>query len=650
MTDTRVTKIERLMPLGVAIVVVIAFLPALRDGIVSLDDQRNFIDNEAFRGLGPAQLRWMWTTTLMGHYIPLSWMSLGFDYVVWGMNPAGYHLTSVGLHAVNAVLVYIVARRLLRAGNEIDLSDEPRRLVLAAAAGALFFAVHPLRVESVAWVTERRDVLSCLFFLATILAYLRSIESQRMRTRWYWLAVALFVCSVLSKATSMSLPAVLLLINVYPLRRLGGRVGWWSSPARRVYAEIILFGVIAVGAAVVSLVVLHPPAQLPIAAKIGVSAYSLVFYLWKTVAPFRLSPMYELPQKVDPFAARFLVSYAVVAVAGVFLWTVRRTRPGLTASFVAFVIITLPMLGIVQNGPQIAADRYTYYAAPALAIAAAGWLFSVRRAPNAPIIASVAAVLVGLCALTWNQTEIWHDSATLWTYVLGVDENSSFAHVGLAMLAYDHGDMEGAIRHYTRAVQIRPQYDEGFNNLGNALDREGKIDDAIVQYRHALVLNPTFPEAHNDLGSALAQKGDISGAIEQYRQALATRPDYAEAHNNWGAALARAGDLTSAIEHYRRALAIDSTYADAYTNWGNALVRLNKPAEAEAEYEAALRLRPGNADVHRNLGVALAQQGRMADAAEHFRRALALRPDDEELKAYLARAEQAARTQPPSSR
>jgi Flp pilus assembly protein TadD len=644
MKDTRDTKIGRLVPLGIAIFVVIAFLPALNNGFVSLDDQRNFIDNDAFRGLGPAQLRWMWTTTLMGHFIPLSWMTLGLDYVLWGMNPTGYHLTNVVFHAANAVLLYFIARRLLRASSEA-FADGSRRLTFAAATAALLFALHPLRVESVAWVTERRDVLSCFFFFSSVLAYLRAVDRRGLQARWYWAAAGLFVCSVLSKATSMTLPAVLLVINAYPLRRLGGAAGWRSSAARRIYAEVVPFGVVAVGAALVSILVLHPPAQLSVAAKVAVSAYSLVFYLWKTVIPTRLSPMYELPQAVDPLALRFIACYAIVAAACVLVWFARRRWPGLAASAIAFVVITLPMLGVVQNGPQIAADRYTYYAAPALAIAVAGYVFSFERAVTLAGSAVMGVVLAVLGVLTWNQTEIWHDSATLWTYVAVIDENSAFAHVGLGMLAYDHGDMDSAIRHFRRAVELRPNYDEGLNNMGNALVREGKLDDAVESYRRALALNPGFPEAHNGLGSALAQQGNIPGAIEQYRQALALRPAYAEAENNWGVAVARRGDFASAIEHYQRAVGIDSTYADAYTNWGNALVRLGNSALARTKYETALRLRPNDADIHRNLGVALAQQGRMADAADEFRRALAIRPDDDDLKAYVAQATKAAQAQ-----
>ncbi len=641
--NTRDTKIERLVPLAVAIAVVLVFLPALHNGFVAWDDPKNFLENDSYRGLAVPQLRWMWTTTLMGHYVPVSWMSLGLDYVLWGMNPAGYHLTNIVLHAANAALLYFIARRLLRATGHHAFREHPRRLTFAAATAALLFALHPLRVESVAWVTERRDVLSCLFLFASVLAYLRAIDPPRTRGSWYWLAVFLFVASVLSKATAMTLPLVLLVIDVYPLRRVGGEARWWSGVARRVYLEIVPFVVVGVSAAVISILVLHPPQQLSLAAKVAVSAYSLVFYLWKTAVPLRLSPLYEMPQQVNPLAARFLASYAAIAILGVFVWRVRRKLPGLAASAVAFVILTLPMLGIVQNGPQIAADRYTYFAAPALTMAVAEWLFSLQSVLNAALPIGIGAGLVALGGLTWNQTKVWHDSATLWAHVVRLDDSSSFGHVGLARLAYDQGDMESAVRHYERAVAIDPRYAEGFNNLGNALVRLGNTDRAIEEYEHALAINPAFAEAHNNLGSALARRGDIPRAIAEFQRALDIKPSYAEAHNNWGAALARAGDAASAIEHYQRAVEIDSTYVDGYTNWGNALVRLGRPALAERQYEAALRLRPDDADAHRNLGVALAQEGRMAAAADQFRRALELRPDDGELQAYLANAIKATR-------
>src|SRR5881396_2782205 len=231
------------IPLVIAFSTFAAFLPTLQNQFVSWDDDKNFLENPHYRGLGWTQLRWMWTTHL-GHYIPLTWMTLGLDYLLWGMNPLGYHLTNLLLHAANAVVFFFVVRRILTLAL---LGASERGLALAVSAGfaALVFAIHPLRVESVAWATERRDVLSGLFYLLTILVYLRACERKERGRWWYWLSVALFGCALLSKSMAVSLPVVLLILNIYPLGRLGGSLGWWSEAARRVYAEKIPFVLLA---------------------------------------------------------------------------------------------------------------------------------------------------------------------------------------------------------------------------------------------------------------------------------------------------------------------------------------------------------------------------------------------------------------------
>src|SRR5690242_13420027 len=207
------------IPFGIGLVTIVAFLPVLHNGFVSWDDDRNFVENPHFRGLGFDQLRWMWTTFHMGHYVPLSWMTLGLDYEIWGLNPTGYHLTSLLLHAASAIVVYFLARAVLELTRPAASDSTRHQLDAAAAFSSLVFALHPLRAESVAWATERRDVLAGLFYFSSILAYLRSRLGVKSR-RGYSIALFLFVCALLSKATSMSLPAVLVILNVYPLRRL----------------------------------------------------------------------------------------------------------------------------------------------------------------------------------------------------------------------------------------------------------------------------------------------------------------------------------------------------------------------------------------------------------------------------------------------
>src|SRR5437667_4977153 len=475
----------------------------------------------------------MWTTHL-GHYIPLTWMTLGLDYLLWGMNPVGYHLTSLLLHATNAVVLYFLARRLLA----LALPPRPQRghaPVVSAGFAALVFASHPLRVESVAWATERRDVLSGLFYLLTILVYLRACERGPRGRRLYWLSVTLFGCALLSKSMAVSLPVVLLILEVYPLRRLGGSLGWSSASARAVYLEKIPFVLLAGAASAIALMAqlsnraMVSVAQLSAQDRLAVSAYGLSFYLWKTVVPVNLSPLYMLPQTVNPAATPFILSYGLGLAVTAIALALRRRWPGLPAAWLAYVVGLLPVLGIAQNGPQIAADRYTYLAALGWAILAGAGLLSCWRlstssttgAPTTWGLAGMATgIVIALGVLTWNQVQIWHDSGRLWTYALALDPNSPIAH----------------------------------SNLGELLDRQGRPAEAIDHFQQALRTKPDFPLAHNNWGMALKGQGRPAEAIDHFQQALRLKPDFPIAQHNWGTALDQQGKPAEATEHYQQAL------------------------------------------------------------------------------------------------
>src|SRR5213593_2605654 len=558
--------VYRLVPVLVALVTFAAFLPALQNQFVSWDDDENFLDNPHYRGLGWSQLHWMWTTH-QGHYIPLTWMTLGLDHLLWGMKPVGYHLTSLLLHAANAVLFFSLVRRILTLALP-SAAERDHALAVSAGFAALVFAIHPLRVESVAWVTERRDVLSGLFYLLTILVYLRASERGARGQGWYWLSVAAFVCALLSKSMVVNLPVVLLILGVYPLRRLGGAIGWWSEPARRVYVEKIPFVLLAAAAAAIALMAqlshntMVSVVQLSGLGRLAVSAYGVSFYLWKTVAPVNLSPLYELPPTVNPWAPPFLLSYGLVLAITAIVVAFRRRVPGLPAAWVAYIVVLLPVLGIFQSGPQIAADRYTYLAGLGWAILAGAGLLSCWRSsrrsktgtPATWLLAGIAfCVVVGLGVLTWNQVQVWHDSEKLWSHTLAIDPDSP---VG--------------------------QYSRGL-----VLAQQGKLTEAMEHYQEALRLNPDYADAHYNGGNALAQQGKPAEAIEHYRQALRIKPDDALSHTNWGVALAQQGKLAEAIDHFRE----------------------------------ALRIKPDDALAHRNLGLALTQQGKPAEAFEHFQQA-----------------------------
>jgi tetratricopeptide (TPR) repeat protein len=582
---------------GVAGIAVAAFAPAIRNGFIYLDDTANLVDNVAFRGLGLANVRWAFTTVLLGHWQPLAWLSFGLDWTLWGLRPAGYHLTNVLLHAANAVLVLLLARRLLaRAGVPGARVDG------GAALAALLWAVHPLRVESVAWATERRDVLSALFVLAALLAYVG--EGRRRAAH----AFALTVPALLAKASAMVMPALLVVLDVYPLGRLGGRVGWTGPAARRVWREKIPFLAAALVAAGVALAAQHRAgalrslAALGVGPRVGAAMHGLGFYVWKLVLPVRLSPMYGYWPGLGPADPAALAAFATfLALLGAALG-LRRRCPALGAALAWYAAAVAPTLGLAQSGPQVAADRYTYLAAIGWSVLAGGVIATAIGRPRRRLAVGAPLVVV-LGVLTVVQTTRWRDARTLWSHALAVDPTSGFAWYRLADQAW----------------------------------RAGDVDGAIARYRRAAALALGFPELENDFAAALAAKGDFDAAFTHYRAALALTPRFALAHTSYGVALARAGRLADAVEVHHRALAIDPRLMEAHVNLGLALEELGRTDEALAEYRTALAIRP-SAEAYSNLGLLLASTGRLPEAIDAFRRATALRPDLAVVRENLARA------------
>ena len=489
-----------LIAVVIAQLVVVAFSPALWAGFVLWDDDAYFLHNPYYRGLGPAQLRWMFTV-MSGHYMPLTWLTHGLDYVLWGMRPAGYHAVNVGLHALAAVIAYFVARRVLAAAVG---PVQAGALRAGAAVAALIFAVHPLRVESVAWITERRDVLCGVFFLLAVLCYLRALDSGARR-RWYWLAVALAALALASKAIAVTLPAVLLLLDVYPLGRLGP--GRWLR--RDVWLEKLPFALLSAAAAILAIVAQRSVGTLSdlrdvgIAERLGLTAYGLVFYVWKTLVPTGLAPLYETPYDGATLTPWFAASAVIVAAGAVALVRVRRRWPGVTAAGAAFVVLLLPVLGLLHFGLHIVADRNTYFAGLVLALLAGAAVLRVLHGVRSPMAAratgaTALVVIVLLGVLTWRQSGVWRDSRTLWTHAVAVSP-SSVAHAKLGVLLDAEGRTEEAIGHFREAVRLRPDSAYAENNWGIALGNVWRFDEAVAHFEAAIRAEPTYAEAHRNL-------------------------------------------------------------------------------------------------------------------------------------------------------
>jgi hypothetical protein len=491
----------------------------------------------------------MWSTFHVGHYMPFTWMTLGLDYVLWGMDPSGYHLTSLLLHAANGTLVYFVARRLLGAALP-KLPPAGVALRLGSAFAAMLFAVHPLRVESVAWVTERRDVLCGFFYLLAVLAYLRYCEhasaTDRSAWRWHWVSVACGGLALLSKSMAVSLPVILLVLDTYPLRRLGGREpGWLGAAAREVWREKAPFVLLSLAASVVAMVALVSAGaassfeRIGLGGRVAVSLYSLTFYLWKTLIPRDLSPLYELPFHVNLLAHSFLLA-GLTAIAVTMVTVIQRRQwPALVATWTAYVVILLPVLGIVHNGVQVAADRYSYLSCLGWALLVGGGLAHGWGAVGdrgltmvRPLLAGLAAVvIIGLSILTERQISIWRDTDTLWSHALAVSP-SARAHLNVGMMLARQGRLADGVDHVEQALLRNPSLLDAYVEMGALLTQQGREKEAIDYLAMALKINPRSAEAHNNLGLALEDQGKLPEAIAHYRAALQSRPDFAVAAEN----------------------------------------------------------------------------------------------------------------------
>ncbi|HET8578452.1 MAG TPA: tetratricopeptide repeat protein [Methylomirabilota bacterium] len=682
-----------LLPVAVAVLSFLAFLPALHGEFLNWDDFSNFANNDGFRGLGWTQLKWMWTATLLGHYIPLTWMSLGLNYTLGGMNPWGYHLGNLLLHAANALVFYFLALRLLRhslspsAGEGQRLlhnslppsAGEGQRLLhnslspsggegqgegehdisrpyWGAAFAALVFSLHPLRVESVAWVTERRDVLYTLFFLLSALAYLRSVEpGEPHGGRWRLASLAAFVAALLSKAAAMTLPAALLVMDVYPLRRLT-RDNW----KRVVILEKIPYGVLAVAGAVVAMIavrqgaVVTPYSEYGIPARIAMTLYSFWIYPWTWVWPVGLSPLYELPARVDPLAPRFLLPAVGLVAVTAALIALRRRWPGALAAWLFSALMILPVSGAVHAGYQLAHDRYSYVSGLGFAVLAGGvlaWVLGLAerrrlaRWVKPVMLAGAAAAVLLLGAGTWDQTGAWKDSETLWRGALALDPECMICHNNLGSALFVRKQYREAEAEYRAALALRPGRAPTHNNLGTALIFQERYAEAEQELKEALRLQPTLTGARANLGAVYGRQGRYEEAVRVLREAYQEKPDFpdlprnlAQALRGRGAELALAGRTAEALPLFSEAVQVWPDDPDTWSFLGQALLREGKPAEAAQALLRSVVLSPKVAATRFWLARAFIEMGdrERADAELIALRALSPAMADEFRKAHPA--------------
>ena len=621
-----------LAPLLVFIFTFAVFLPALKNGFVDWDDLHTLVKNRHYRGLGPAQLKWMFTTFYLGPYQPLSWLSLGLDYLVWGMDPFGYHLTNVILHCFNAVVFYFLCLKLLALSAGGAIKERAYKLTLAAVFAALFFAVHPLRVESVAWVTERRDVLCGLFYLLTLLWYIkpRSAGGENLSfRRRHLLPLSAFLLALLSKGMAVSLPVTLLVLDVYPLKRLPGDPRlWFSAENRRVWLEKLPFFALAAIFAALGYagqakgIVSWQEGGL--AARAAQVLYGLVFYLEKTLLPTGLSPLYKLPAGFGPLSGAALFSGAAAAALTAAVIILRRRWPAGLAVWLCYLAALAPVAGIVKFGVQAAADRYTYLPCLGFAALAGAGFFACRQSANKALrnssSLSVCLIIIVLSGLTWRQQGFWRDSETLWTHTLALNPGLDVAHNNLAGILEKRGESAPAALHYREALRLNPKNAQAWNNVGKLFAAQGEIEQAAAHYREAFRLDPGYAEAHYNLALLLAEHGKTEEAAGEYLEALRINPELAEAHNNLAGLLAAQGKTEEAALHCRAALEADPELAEAHNNLAGLLAAQGRLDEAAEHYREALRINPAFTQARNNLARVLAAQPINTAVPDHSRK------------------------------
>ncbi len=597
----------------------IAYVQALQGGFV-WDDDDYVTANTTLRSLDGLRRIWL-EPGAVPQYYPLTFTSLWLQYQLSGAAPFAYHLVNVLLHGLSAVLLWRLLLMLQVPG---------------AALAAALFALHPVHVESVAWITERKNVLSGACYLAAALAWLRFASARVGRWRWYAAALALFAGALLSKTVTASLPAALLLI------------AWWKR-GRIASADVVpLLPLFALGAGLSAVTVWmekhHVGAagadwHLSFIDRCLIAGRALWFYAATLAWPQRLTFMYPRWQIDSGVWWQYLFPLAAFgAVATLFLARQRLGRGPLIA-VLFFAGSLLPALGFIDVFPMrysFVADHYQYLASIGLlALAAAVW--SRAGAPLGRGRAVIAGVVLAVCALlTWQQGHAYRDLETLWRDTLAKNPGAWMAHNNFGLLLYQRGDTAAAMEHYAAALRAKPDDSFAHNNLGNAFATQGRMNEAVTHFRAAIEIDPLNAEARSNLGNALASLGQLDEAAAAYAAALQVRPDYADAHGNLANVLAAQGRIADAMAHYTAALAIDPDFVDAHRNFGVVLSEQGDLAGAIAHYRAALRGAAKNADLHVYLARALAQQGQRDAAAQTYREALRLRPDWPEVQAEAA--------------
>jgi tetratricopeptide (TPR) repeat protein len=656
-----------------ALVTLACYWPVTAHKFVGLDDPHIYANPQVSAGLTSSGLLWAFQTGFAGNWQPLTWISHMVDCQIYGLKPAGHHITNLLLHAANTLLLFLLFRQMTGS-------------LWRSAGVAALFAWHPLHVESVAWAAERKDVLSTLFFLLTLWAYVRYVEVQRLQpevdgpapegapslalprslfhvhscrpSSWYWTAVFLFALGLMSKPMLVTLPFVLLLLDVWPLNRLqflpfqGARFGiasilptLRSTAFWRLVREKLPFFALALAASLITYRVQQTAGAvssletLPLQIRISNALVVYVRYLSQSLWPAHLAVIYPYSRHL-PVAGVIGAALLLAGLSIGFIFSARR-RPFLTVGWFWYLGTLVPTIGLVQVGSQSMADRYMYIPSVGLFLlivwGAAALLDAWPYKRHA--LGTAGALALGACLFcTRGQLKYWQDSEHLFRHAIVAVPNNYVAYEWLGGTLETEGKSDEAFACHAEAVRLDPHYPETQYRLGTALMNRGKLDEAIEHLSVAVKNKPTFAAAHSNLGSALLHLGRLDEAKRHFSQAVELSPDDAQARYNLGTVLLLQSEPDEAIASFTEALRLNPNYKEAHGNLGVTLMKQGKVREGMAHLGEVLRLDPRNPESHFNLGVALLQVQQPVEAANQFSEALELSPDVPKIHYHLALA------------
>jgi tetratricopeptide (TPR) repeat protein len=624
------------LALGLIAVCLIVYAPVRHYGYVDFDDREYVTENPSISGgLTPAGLYWALTTDHGGLWMPLTWASYMLDIELFGPAPGAQHVTNAVLHVLSTLLLFAFLVR---------VTGRRWPSVFVAA----LFAIHPLHVESVTWIAERKDVLSGLFWMLALWLYVGYVRQPALHR--YVFVVLSFALALMCKPMVVTLPFVLLLLDVWPLQRIRLESGQRPVLLRAVAEKLPLVALAAVCGFLT--IVLHKSrggiiefGAVPMTERVTNAVYSYVAYLGAMIWPSNLAPFYPYEAVPGALAA---ASFVLLAVISVFVVRHARAHPFLPVGWFWYLGTLVPVIGLLQVGMQARADRFTYLPMIGVAVMAAWGIPQLaRRLRHHKLVLCVAGALAVAALTTAARVQVkhWESRRALWGRTLEVTEDNYVAHSLLALALVDRGRVDEALAHYQTALSIQPEFAQARNNLGIALAHKGRMTEAVSEFRKAISLaGGKRADMYYNLGFALAEQGYFDEAIRQYSEAVRINHTYPAAHTKIGDALQLQGRVIESLPHYTEALRIQPNFTMAHNNLAAALAGLNRHQEAIFHYDTALRLQPRFAEAHNGLGSLLANLGRYDEAIAHFRSAVQIQPAFESAQENLEIALEARRS------